>query len=220
MKIMSTLTLILLLFLSNAQDAPLKVQVTDFNKVALKGEQVLFVNQTSKKIVKGISNEKGEFKISLPVGKYDIELKSVGAAQDYSTLEIPKIGENQTYQEMSMQIMISAPKSFTLDNLNFPSGQATILKSSYSELTELVKYLKLKPKTRIEIAGHTDSDGEEVDNLSLSQKRADAVKKYLVSKGINTSRLISKGYGETSPIADNSTANGKAKNRRTEVIIR
>jgi len=211
--------LIFLLTLSQAQDAPLKVQVTDFSKIALKGEQVLFINQSSKKTFRGISNEKGEFKISLPVGKYDIELKSVGDAQDYSTLEIPKIGANQSYQEMSMQIMISAPKSFTLDNLNFASGQATILKSSYSELSELVEYLKLKPSTKIEIAGHTDRDGEEVDNLSLSQKRADAVKKYLVGKGINANRLTSKGYGETSPIADNTTSNGKAKNRRTEVII-
>ena len=67
------------------------------------------------------------------------------------------------------------------------------------------------------IGGHTDSVGKDDFNLTLSQKRADAVKVYLIGKGIDSNRLTSIGYGETQPIADNKSALGKAKNRRVEL---
>ncbi len=220
MKLILLVTTLLIHTLSFSQaTALLKVHITDYKKKVLNGEQVLFVNQESKKTIKGISDKYGNFSINLPVGIYDIKLKSVGNSQDYSTLEIPKIGENQTYSEMTMQIMISQPKLFTLDNLHFASGQSTILKSSYAELSELIEYLKLKPELKIEIGGHTDSDGDETSNLVLSNERALAVKRYLIKHGIHANRLIAKGYGETRPIADNSTTGGKAKNRRTEIRI-
>lgn len=214
------LLLILIPFFGITQiTAPVKVHITDFKKTILKGEQVLFVNQTSKKTFKGVSDSKGDFSLNLPIGKYNIKLKSVGDTQDYSTLEIPEIGENQTYSEMTIEIMISVPKYFTLDNLQFFSGQSTILKSSYKELAELVEYLKLKPNLKIEVSGHTDSDGDEITNLELSKRRAQAVVNYLIKKGIKSNRLFPKGYGETRPISDNNTAIGKAKNRRTEIKI-
>ena len=217
---MKTRTLICAILFSSfifAQKAPLKVSVTDYSKIALEGEQVIFVHQLSKEQIKGVSDQTGKFTIELPPGKYDIKLKSVGEAQDYSTLEIPKLEANQSYTEMWMEVMISQPEFFTLDNLHFGSGQATILKDSYPELKELLNYLKLKPTKRIEIAGHTDSDGDETSNKTLSQQRADAVRKYLIENGIKESRLFAKGYGESKPVADNSTSQGKAKNRRTEV---
>ena len=86
-------------------------------------------------------------------------------------------------------------------------------------MDELVNYMRLKPHLKIEIAGHTDSDGAEDQNLILSQKIAEAVKNYLVSKGINANRMIAKGYGESKPIAENETAAGKALNRRTEILV-
>lgn len=201
----------------SAQKAPLSVSVTDYNKVALEGEQVIFVNQITNEKFKGVSNRIGKFTVELPAGKYDILLKSVGDAQEYSSLEIPKLEPNQFYTEMWMEVMISQPEFFTLDNLHFASGQSTILKNSFPELKELLDYLKLKPNKRVEIGGHTDSDGDETANYQLSQDRANAIKKYLIDNGIKSSRLIAKGYGETSPVADNSTSQGKAKNRRTEV---
>jgi OOP family OmpA-OmpF porin len=68
----------------------------------------------------------------------------------------------------------------------------------------------------LEISGHTDSKGKAAYNLGLSQRRADAVKLYFVSRGIASSRLVSIGYGKDRPIADNSTSSGRATNRRTE----
>jgi outer membrane protein OmpA-like peptidoglycan-associated protein len=72
---------------------------------------------------------------------------------------------------------------------------------------------------KIEIAGHTDSDGEDETNIKLSQGRANAVMNYLINKGIASSRLTAKGYGETQPVAGNDTESGKQQNRRTEVRI-
>ena len=73
--------------------------------------------------------------------------------------------------------------------------------------------------TKIELAGHTDSDGSAESNLKLSQDRAAAVKAYLVSKGISASRIQTVGYGESRPVAQNSSEAGRAKNRRTEVRV-
>lgn len=219
MKILFTTILLATCAFAFSQEAPLRVTVTDFSFKALQGEQVLFIHQTSKKEVRGVSNENGIFLVNLPAGKYDIKIKSVGDAEDFSTFEVPPLPAGQTYSRASMQIQIAQPEFFTLDNLHFASGKWDILKSSYAELNELLEYLKLKKKMVIEIGGHTDTDGEEQDNLTLSQKRANAVKKYLIEKGIDASRIKAVGYGEINPVADNSTTTGKAKNRRTEVKI-
>ncbi len=79
--------------------------------------------------------------------------------------------------------------------------------------------MKLKPSLVIEISGHTDNTGTTEINMKLSQDRADAVRNYLIRKGISAERVTAKGYGDTEPVADNSTDEGKAKNRRTEVRI-
>ena len=84
---------------------------------------------------------------------------------------------------------------------------------------KLAEALQAKPNLIVEIAGHTDSDGSEVSNSDLSQKRATVVTNYLLKRGIDTNRLKPVGYGESSPVASNDTAAGKAQNRRTEVRI-
>ena len=76
-----------------------------------------------------------------------------------------------------------------------------------------------KPTWKLEITGHTDNAGDDDSNLILSKKRAEAVKTYLVGKGIDTSRFVILYFGESKPIADNSTAEGRAKNRRVEMKI-
>ena len=73
---------------------------------------------------------------------------------------------------------------------------------------------------KVILAGHTDSDGNDQDNMVLSENRAQAVVDWLVEKGISSSRLSFKGYGETKPIVDNSSKENKAKNRRTELTIK
>ena len=80
--------------------------------------------------------------------------------------------------------------------------------------------LKSESNMRLIIEGHTDSDGPTDKNQILSQKRAESVKSYLVSGGISDSRLSTKGYGESTPVAPNTTATGKAQNRRVELAVK
>jgi outer membrane protein OmpA-like peptidoglycan-associated protein len=118
-----------------------------------------------------------------------------------------------------IRIKIDPPKSFILDNVYFDTGKSTLKSSSFKALTDLVEVLKLKSNMFIEIQGHTDNVGSEESNLKLSQDRADAVKNYLVNKGISNDRITSIGYGQSMPIDYNSSEEGKAKNRRTSLKV-
>ena len=109
-------------------------------------------------------------------------------------------------------------KKFTgvIEGINFKTGSSEILPGSFAILDRALKVLQDFPDVNLEISGHTDNKGGAAYNLNLSQHRADSVKLYFVSRGIASSRLISVGYGKDRPIADNSTASGRATNRRTE----
>lgn len=105
------------------------------------------------------------------------------------------------------------------DNLEFETGKAIIRSSSNSSLDELADLFKAKPKFMLLIEGHTDNVGSRSSNLTLSKNRAAAVKLYLQKKGIEGSRLIVKHYGPDKPIADNSTEEGRQRNRRVEMTV-
>lgn len=104
-------------------------------------------------------------------------------------------------------------------NLEFQTGKSVIKSSSFESLDKIVELMNKKPDFNLLIEGHTDDVGRDASNMSLSQNRSLAVKKYLESKGINQNRITSKWYGETKPIADNSTEEGRQKNRRVEMKI-
>lgn len=106
-----------------------------------------------------------------------------------------------------------------LHAINFKSGSAQLISSSFTALDFVAGFLKNYGTLRYEIQGHTDSQGSDEYNLLLSAARAGTVLKYLLSKGIPEERIIGIGYGEAVPIADNRTAGGRAKNRRVEFRI-
>lgn len=99
----------------------------------------------------------------------------------------------------------------------FETNSAKLKKSSMAQLDALVEILKKYEAAKLTIEGHTDSQGDDAYNMTLSQKRTDSVKAYLMGKGIFESRLTAVGYGETKPVADNKTSAGRAKNRRVEL---
>ncbi len=107
-------------------------------------------------------------------------------------------------------------QKFILRGINFESGSASLTPDSYSVLDQVVKSLMAYPEVKVEIRGYTDSVGGWELNLTLSQRRADSVKKYLTNSGIQSNRLLSRGYGEADPIASNKTAGGRSENRRIE----
>ncbi len=106
-----------------------------------------------------------------------------------------------------------------LEGVQFEFDSSVITPESYPALDAAANTLKENPEYRLDIAGHTDSTGDDTYNQGLSERRAASVAKYLVEKGVDESRLTTTGYGETQPIADNDTAEGRAKNRRVEFKV-
>ncbi|MDD5673005.1 MAG: OmpA family protein [Chitinivibrionales bacterium] len=105
-----------------------------------------------------------------------------------------------------------------LNGVNFKTASAELLEESFYVLDNVFNSLEAYPNVKVEIAGHTDNEGSPETNMVLSLERAKTVMKYMVMRGINQSRLVARGYGKERPIASNSSAAGRAKNRRVEIV--
>ncbi|MDQ3108269.1 MAG: OmpA family protein, partial [Bacteroidota bacterium] len=105
------------------------------------------------------------------------------------------------------------------DNLEFESGKDIIRSTSFSALDELAALMVKHPEWALKISGHTDNVGKPAANLTLSKKRAESVKRYLASKGVSADHLKTEYFGQTRPIALNTTPEGRQKNRRVEMLI-
>lgn len=114
---------------------------------------------------------------------------------------------------------IASGNSITLNNLYFDYDSDKILPNSYAEIQRLMLFLKQNKNIKIKIVGHTDNQGSNAYNLDLSRRRAEALMNALIQKGISADRLIAEGKGSTQPITTNDTEEGRAQNRRVEVII-
>jgi OOP family OmpA-OmpF porin len=110
--------------------------------------------------------------------------------------------------------------NYAAANILFVTGSYKLLPKSYKGLNDVVKIMNENPDMYLDIDGHTDNVGSDANNQKLSDNRANAVKEYIVSKGIPETRIKSAGHGETMPIADNKTAAGRQKNRRVELKLR
>ena len=106
-----------------------------------------------------------------------------------------------------------------LQGIQFESGKDVIKKTSFGILDQVVKVMVENPSYKLEINGHTDNKGNAEKNLQLSQKRSEAVKNYLIQKGVPANKLTAYGWGQTAPVADNTTNEGRTKNRRVEFKV-
>ncbi|HEY4798430.1 MAG TPA: OmpA family protein, partial [Bacteroidia bacterium] len=199
-------------------EALLSVSVINEKEKPQIGEQVTFESVTNKKTYSGSTKDNGKFEILVPKGdKYNVKYKAFTSDADYTVLEVPN--KKNELLSFDVIIQIELPKTYTLDNVYFDSGKASLRVESYKELNELVEYMKLKKSLVIEIAGHTDNVGKADANQLLSQNRSNSVRDYLLKHGIAENRVVAKGYGDTQPIASNDSDAGKQKNRRTEVRV-
>ncbi|WP_343748994.1 OmpA family protein [Fluviicola sp.] len=222
MKTVLSFFLLLSAFTLTAQagKAPVKVSVKGFDGKPYANDKILFVGQKSKQSLSGITNPAGQFVIQLPAGDvYDIRIQSIGDEIEYNSMEIPPLKPGEFFQEAELVIEYDPGSTFSFNNLQFETAKADLKPGSYPVLKNLVEIMKRKKDLKIQISGHTDSDGDAAANQLLSQKRAEAVRNYLISQGIDAGRMTAKGFGEDQPIADNATPQGKAKNRRTEISI-
>lgn len=119
----------------------------------------------------------------------------------------------------SVVLGLGAGQSVILKNVFFATDSYQLQATSFRELDRLVQLLNENTAMRVEIGGHTDNTGKAAYNLTLSENRANAVYDYLIQKGIDKKRLTYKGYGDTMPIADNNTPDGRSINRRTEFKV-
>lgn len=122
-----------------------------------------------------------------------------------SGVSVTRVGDN---------IILNMPSDITFD-----VNQSDVKPSFYETLNSVSLVLKEYNKTTISVLGHANSTGSDEYNMQLSQKRALSVSNYLAAQGVNPGRLSAVGYGESRPIADNSTASGRAANRRVEILI-
>lgn len=163
----------------------------------------------------------GEYKIILPFGKnYGYMALAEGFYSVTKNLDVTSLTE---YKEIDEQNLFMAPvmesQVVRINNLFFRKKTAELLPESFPELNRFVEFLKTNKKITIELGGHTDNSGKPEEDMALSQKRAQAVADYCISKGIKSDKIIVKGYGQTSPIAFNKDNEGKAMNNRIEFKV-
>jgi outer membrane protein OmpA-like peptidoglycan-associated protein len=171
--------------------------------------------------------------VTPPLGSDGRGLAEVGAgkhrlavsAPGYRIVEVPVVvqaGDDMPVDVtlQATKLKVTASKIVILEKVQFETAKAVILPQSYELLNEVADVVRRNPKAgRVEVQGHTDSRGSDTYNLDLSQRRSEAVRKYLIAQGVDKDRLIAVGYGESSPIDSNDTSKGRAQNRRVEFLL-
>jgi len=148
-----------------------------------------------------------------------IDLRATGFLSDTRRIDVPDNWPKDVYNLNVDLIKVKIGKKVVLKNILFESGNSVLSDGSYTELERLLNIMTENSQVKIEISGHTDKTGTESLNLILSEARAKTIVEYLVECGIDSSRINFKGYGSSQPIADNASAEGRAKNRRVEFKI-
>ena len=162
----------------------------------------------------------GDYKIALPAGKnYGFHAAAPGYLSVNENLELSDVEEYDEVKKDLFLVPIAIGESIRLRNVFFVQSKSELLPESYPELDRLVKILKDNPTIEIELGGHTDNRGSSEANLELSEKRVDAVRKYLLAKGIDENRITGKGYGGSRTIAPSNTEENRQLNRRVEFKI-
>lgn len=217
MKNITLLTLLLLNLLVYGQQDITKLNLTvlDPDKVPEVDAGIAIYTDDKSFSLSGTTDSEGKFSNKVPSG---IPLNIV--VEQYDTTFNFKQALPTEYDEIDFQltIQLSFEESFLLP-IHFESASAEIREEDKNEINSLLEKLKTDAKMKIEIGAHTDDVGSATYNQQLSLNRAQSVRKYLIQKGISKDRIKAKGYGENKPIADNSTEQGKAQNRRVEISI-
>ncbi len=166
-----------------------------------------------------ISDTSGNYKTRIPEKKnYGVEITAKGYLFFLDIVDLRKATTDVVNKDFFLQKLEVGAK-VVLKNIFFETGKAELKEESYQQLNTVIEFMKENQTLKLEISGHSDNVGGLTYNLHLSELRAKAVVTYLLSQGIDSSRLTYKGYGPKQPIAPNTTAAGKAQNRRVEFKI-
>jgi len=198
-----------------------KGTVTDKKTGAGLASLVELTDLATKQTINQVATDKsGNYFMTLPVGKdYAFSVNQKGYLFYSDNFLIAGLSPDSTYEKNIALQPIEVNASIILKNVFFDVSKFDLKPESQVELDKLVQLLLENPSLKIEISGHTDNVGKPADNLTLSNNRVKSVVTYLLSKNITAARLVAKGYGETKPVADNKTDEGRALNRRTEMKV-
>jgi outer membrane protein OmpA-like peptidoglycan-associated protein/tetratricopeptide (TPR) repeat protein len=182
---------------------------------------VELIDLASKQIISKVqTDEIGNYLITLPVGKdYAFNVNRRGYLFYSDNYSLKNKAPDSTYEKNIPLQPIEVNASIVLKNIFFDVNKYDLKPESQVELDKVVQLMQDNPAVKIQIEGHTDNVGNAADNLKLSENRAKAVVNYLAGKNISVTRLTAKGFGATKPIAENTTEEGRAQNRRTELKV-
>ena len=224
MKKTITLILMLISFFSFSQElkptetkALLNFMVTDMDGFPRKNETVIVKNLVDNIEYSAVSNEDGRCGILVPKGKkYKVKYVDLTEKTDYSDFDVPnKFG----LMSFNIQIKFEPSRKIEVKGVEFDKGTSTLTNNAKLRLDTVADYLNTR-KVKIEIACHSDNTLSKEESLTLTQKQADVIKEYLISKGVKADDMTAKGYGSTEQVSDNNTEEGKAKNNRVEFRIK
>lgn len=200
---------------------PLEILVKDKDSKKNISSQIEVVTRLSNRVIDRQVFDKGAdlSKIRIPkVGETEL-LSSSDDHMDNRKILRPEEKEKGPVKKEIELSGIDVGKSIVMENINFAFDRATVLPETIAILDRIRDTLLKNKNLMMEVRGYTDNVGDAAYNQKLSEKRADAVKEYLVKNGIFQERIRTKGFGKENPIADNATEEGQAKNRRTEFFI-
>jgi len=162
----------------------------------------------------------GAFLVCLPPDRdYALNVLRAGYLFFSSNFSLKGVDASESVSLEAPLNKLRPGNKMVLNNIFFDTDSYALRPESKVELGTLIKQLMINKNIRVEIGGHTDNVGSEEENRRLSEQRAQAVVSHLIEAGIETSRLVAKGYGETEPVASNDSEDGRSKNRRTEMKI-
>lgn len=175
-----------------------------------------------RKVYQLVDQGGGTVTYTMPVGKserwFQIDMANGGTLMSFRIIELAAMEQKVEMTASDMLDALNKDGFLALYGILFDTGKDTIKPESEPVLAEIVTLLKDNPSLKLSIEGHTDNVGKPESNQALSQRRAESVKKYLVGKGVESPRLETKGWGDTKPVADNRSEEGRAKNRRVELV--
>lgn len=198
-----------------------KILYDDFRK----GNQALLEikNLKTNRIIASTTSDKtnDKYLLALPIGEeYAMNVTCNGYLFYSENFSLKEINDSiSTIEEDITLQAIKEGQGVVLKNIFFETNSFELKQESNAELQTLLELMQRNPNIRIEISGHTDNVGKDDYNLTLSENRAKNVKLWLTNNGIDSQRIVAKGYGKTKPIADNTTEEGRQQNRRTEFKI-
>lgn len=199
-----------------------KGTVRDYDRTKLLTSKVSINDNLTDEAIQIVNTneEDGSFVVMIPSGRnYAMTVTSDGYMMHTENFDIPS---TTGYQEVEKEIRLlpmDPGSKIVLNNVFFDSDRSELRPESYGELNRLAEVFSLYPNLVIEVSGHTDNQGARMHNVQLSDRRANAVRDYLISIGVGEQQVVAKGYGPDQPRDTNATAEGRQNNRRVEAKI-